>query len=506
MGKGHAEKGAVVAGVIARRFGMTDAEAELTEFLVRQHLTMSHLSQRRDLADPDVVARFAEKVGDEARLIALYLLTLCDTAMTAPNNLSAWKDELLRDLVLRTRARFGGRPVEARGHDTRAKVMQLADDPAATAVVDAFDPRLFTQLTPRQAARHARLLAGARDRVPPVALEVHCYPMKGHSELALVAPDAPGVLAAIAGALAAHRVDVLGAVLGRVEVDAGARRRRVLRPRPQGRGDRRRRRERWSRLLADLRELLAGPGDTGGVAKLMARRRPPSGLPPRVTPRVATEIRLHDDSTRATIVEVTTRDRVGVLHAITQTFAELGLDISLAKVATEGEKVADVFYVTRGGDKLTDPAGGARRACPTPRGRAGDGVSVANDAAMRAEARGPKPEARPWRWPGPGQARGWGQVWLVSRPRAARLEHERGRPAAGHWPRRHTARHLPRAGAGAVAGVGRARRGHRPRRRDPGRWCRDIRTAITPARRWCCRYRSSRSPRSARRCAARPSR
>ena len=62
---------------------------------------------------------------------------------------------------------------------------------------------------------------------------------------------------------------------------------------------------------------------------------------------VATEIKLHDDSTAATIVEVFTLDRVGVLYAITQTLAELGLDISLAKVSTEGEKVADVFYRTK---------------------------------------------------------------------------------------------------------------------------------------------------------------
>ena len=66
------------------------------------------------------------------------------------------------------------------------------------------------------------------------------------------------------------------------------------------------------------------------------------------------ELRIHDDSTQATIVEVFTRDRVGVLYAITQTLADLGLDISLAKVSTEGEKVADVFYVTRGGHHITD--------------------------------------------------------------------------------------------------------------------------------------------------------
>ena len=73
-----------------------------------------------------------------------------------------------------------------------------------------------------------------------------------------------------------------------------------------------------------------------------------------MTPGVPTEIRIHDDSTQATIVEVFTRDRVGVLYAITQTLADLGLDISLAKVSTEGEKVADVFYVTRAGKQITD--------------------------------------------------------------------------------------------------------------------------------------------------------
>ena len=57
-------------GAVARRLGMTDADVELAEFLVRQHLTMSHLSQRRDLSDPEVIARFAEQVGDDEQLVA----------------------------------------------------------------------------------------------------------------------------------------------------------------------------------------------------------------------------------------------------------------------------------------------------------------------------------------------------------------------------------------------------------------------------------------------------
>jgi len=360
LGKGHAEKGAVIAGEVANKLGLSAADAATVEFLVRQHLTMSHLSQRRDLSDPDVIARFAERVGSEERLAELYLLTLCDTAMTAPDNLSAWKDGLLRELMLLTRAHFRGEPGggdEARSRDARAEL----DDPAARAILDGIDPRLLVQLTPRQAVRHAKLAASTAAREPRVGLEVHCFPIKGHSELAIVAPDMPGVLAAIAGALTANRVDVLGAILGHTTSripDPSTSTMvmdlffvRDLKGEAIPDDD-----PRWPRLLADLRAILASTPDARAVAELIARRRPPSGLPPRVTPGVATEIKLHDDSTQATIVEIATRDRVGVLYAITHSLAELGLDISLAKISTEGEKVADVFYVTRGGHRITDAA------------------------------------------------------------------------------------------------------------------------------------------------------
>ncbi|HEU4728761.1 MAG TPA: [protein-PII] uridylyltransferase [Kofleriaceae bacterium] len=363
LGKGHAEKGAVVAGAAARRLGMSEADAELTEFLVRQHLTMSHLSQRRDLSDPDVIERFAERIDDDERLIQLYLVTLCDTAMTAPDNLTAWKADLLRDLMLRTRAYFRSLAAEARdasgaaSPDAKTKVAQLVGgDPALHAIIDAIDPRLFTQLTPRQAARHVRLVEAARAHTPHIAIEVHCFPLKAHSELAIVAPDAPGVLATIAGALTANRVDVLGAVLGHVDLPTGRLVTDVFYVRDLKGAAIPDDDARWNKLGGDLRHLLDGPPDPSKVAALIAQRRSRSGMPRRITPAVVTEIRIHDDSTYATIVEVATRDRVGVLYAITQTLAELGLDILLAKVSTEGERVADAFYVTRGGRRITDDA------------------------------------------------------------------------------------------------------------------------------------------------------
>lgn len=369
LGKGHAEKGAVIAGAVARKFGMPASECALVEFLVRQHLTMSNLSQRRDLSDREVVARFAHRIESEVRLVDLYLLTLCDTAMTAPDNLSAWKDNLLAELMRRTRAYLRGVPdieIVAGEPSGRTKVIELLSQDERP-IVDGIDPRLLVQFTPRQAARHVKLVRSSEGE-PRVALSVHCYPMKGHSELAIVAPDKPGVLAAIAGVLTAHRVDVLGAILGHVDVAPDTASSRIssepmrrlaidvffvrdLKGQAIADGD-----SRWPRVLNDLREYCSDAPNADALTQLIARRRPTSTMPPRITPEVPTEIKLHDDSTQATIIEVATRDRVGMLYAITHALAELGLDISLAKIATEGEKIADVFYVTRGGQRLTDEA------------------------------------------------------------------------------------------------------------------------------------------------------
>ncbi len=278
LGKGHAEKGAVLAAAVARRLGFSERDVEVTELLVRQHLTMSHISQRRDLTDPEVIARFAERIGDDERLTQLYLLTLCDSAMTSPGNMSAWKDELLRTLYLRARehlaaaASADGVPVVPHGDQRRAKVLALlaggesvgmssaaislpgmgawlATRPASSsgsgsvtgsvagsvtgsgsgsgsgsvagsgpasgtfAVVDpvtllvcAIDDRFLAQLSARQAARHVRLVGATRARGARVGLLVTHLPLKGHSEVAVVAPDAHGVLAAITGALVAHRL------------------------------------------------------------------------------------------------------------------------------------------------------------------------------------------------------------------------------------------------------------------------------------------------------------
>lgn len=374
LGKGHAEKGARLAGAVARRLGLSEPEALRTELLVRQHLTMAHLSQRRDLNDPDVIRRFAERIGSEEALAQLYLLTRCDTAMTAPGNLSEWKDQLLGELYQRARDLFRGTGAAAAGPGgedrslaatrERARELLAGDAPELVPVVDQLDDRFVAALSPRQITRHLALAHSRAQSGVPVDIEVAAFPLKGHTQVAVVADDSHGLLGHIAGVLAAHRVSIDAAVVTTVERPGGS----EAAPAPALALDLFYVRDRfgkaiaaddarWDAIRADLaRVVRADVGPSRAVVELLDRRRRRSTLRPRITPAVATVVQVMDDaSDQLTVVEVATRDRVGVLHTITSTMAELGLDIHLAKVSTEGEKVADAFYVSEsgGGGKLS---------------------------------------------------------------------------------------------------------------------------------------------------------
>src|SRR6185503_19500038 len=174
------------------------------------------LSQRRDLTDPDVIRRFGERIGmgDERALGELYLLTRCDTAMTSPGNLSAWKDQLLGELYTRTRDLFCGAAADEGAARAATPVRQRVRELLATAggpavdLVDRLDDRTVLALTPRQIARHLLLVGRRRAAGAPVDIEVTPYPLKGHTEVAVVADDSLGLLSHIAGVLAAHRVSI----------------------------------------------------------------------------------------------------------------------------------------------------------------------------------------------------------------------------------------------------------------------------------------------------------
>jgi [protein-PII] uridylyltransferase len=99
LGSPHDEKGAVLSERIAARLGLIPADVRLVEFLVREHLFMSHTSQRRDLEDVSLIVHFAKGCENEEKLRQLFLLTFCDLASTGPKTMTHWKSELMADLV-----------------------------------------------------------------------------------------------------------------------------------------------------------------------------------------------------------------------------------------------------------------------------------------------------------------------------------------------------------------------------------------------------------------------
>jgi [protein-PII] uridylyltransferase len=278
--------------------------------------------------------------------------------MTAPGNLSEWKATLLKELYEKTRAylRRGpdllGADRSARVKARRRQVAELLEEPAETvgAWLDRMPDRYVAMLTPRTLADHVRLARGLAGR--PAALHVARTAKKGVTEVLLAARDRKGLLARAAGVFLAHRIDVMGAQIfsrppgaedGGLALDVFLVRDRAGRAIPASD-------PRWERVEADLARVLEG-GET--VADLVARRREGGKLPPRLTPHVATEIEIDNDvSEEFTVVDVYTHDRPGVLFAITQTLTDLGLDITFSRVATEAERVADVFYLAR----VDDPA------------------------------------------------------------------------------------------------------------------------------------------------------
>src|SRR5690606_28317552 len=102
-GGDHSELGAVDAREFCAAHGLSEGDTALVEWLVRRHLLMSVTAQKQDIADPDVIHRFATEVADRERLDLLYLLTCADIAGTSPKLWNAWKDRLLADLYTATR-------------------------------------------------------------------------------------------------------------------------------------------------------------------------------------------------------------------------------------------------------------------------------------------------------------------------------------------------------------------------------------------------------------------
>ncbi|MFI7342131.1 [protein-PII] uridylyltransferase [Streptomyces sp. NPDC050085] len=330
IGKGwpgdHSVAGEIIARDVAARIGFDRADVTVLACLVRHHLLLIETATRRDLEDPATVRAVADAVGSVGTLELLHALTEADALATGPAAWSTWRGSLVADLVKRVAAVLAGdEPVDA--------VASVTAEPTAEQERLALEAlRTGGPVLALRAQTEAVPDGSAGEAGDPEPLGV---------ELLIAVPDQPGVLPAVAGVLAVHRLAVRaaelraltfpeageGAVLlldWRVAAEYGSL--------PQA-----------ARLRADLVRALDGSLDiTARLAERDAaypRRRGVVAPPPRVTVASAA-------SRLATVIEVRAQDAPGLLHRIGRALEAADVRVRSAHVSTLGANAVDAFYVT----------------------------------------------------------------------------------------------------------------------------------------------------------------
>ncbi|MCY0934468.1 [protein-PII] uridylyltransferase [Streptomyces sp. H34-S4] len=327
IGKGwpgdHSVAGETIARDMALRVGFDAEDVAVLGALVRHHLLLIDTATRRDLDDPATVKAVAEAVGSPGTLEILHALTEADALATGPAAWSAWRGSLVADLVARVAAVLAGAA------------------PAATAL----------EIPSTEQERLA--VEALRTGEPVLALHARQEEDAVGVELVVAVPDQPGVLPAVAGVLALHRLTVRAADLRSLELPDQLGEVLVLRWRvaaeygalPEA-----------ARLRSDLVRALDGsldvPAKLADREAAYPRRRGVVPPPPRVT--VVPEV-----SSLATVLEVRAPDAVGLLHRIGRALESCGARVRSAHVSTLGANAVDTLYVTTAEGKPLDPAGAA---------------------------------------------------------------------------------------------------------------------------------------------------
>ncbi len=350
LGGGHSEKGAVIARDVAGRLGLNEDESRELEFLVRHHLVMSHLSQRRDIHDDKLVVDFARRVGSPEALKRLYLLTYADMRATGPKVWNNWKDMLLAEAYLRVQEVFacGFEPEDRAARIARIRERVPAEVGAARGDDSALEcaeflaamPDHYLLTTPEAVLpAHAEMIHRLRGGEDPVTSVEH-RPQNEFSEFTVVTRDRPGLFATITGVLAASGMNIVAARIATSDdgIVVDAFRVSHLERREIALDD-----ERWQRARDLLDDVLAGKRDLAGI---LARAEKPGILDRRKARPMAVQVVADNEVSDAhTVLEIYARDRVGLLHRIATALLALGLDIHLALITTNVDQVLDVFYV-----------------------------------------------------------------------------------------------------------------------------------------------------------------
>jgi [protein-PII] uridylyltransferase len=347
-GGDHSDLGSRDARRFCREHGLAREDSALVEFLVQHHLSMSRVAQKEDLADEAVIRRFAELVGSERRLIALYLLTVADIRGTSPKVWNAWKGKLLEDLFRSTRRLLGGGSVAAtavlEGRKEEAlRILRLygLSDAARDALWNELDVVYFLRHSAQDIAWHTRSLY-ARVATDKPVVRARLARIGEGAEVLIYVRDEKDLFARVCGYFDSRNLSILDA---RIHTTRHGYALDTFLVTDNGRTPH------YRELLTQIEHELAAwiaerhelPPPVKGRMSRQSRHFP-------VTP----ELRLAPDERGSRyLLSVTATDRIGLLYSIARVLTRHRLNVHTAKILTLGERAEDMFLVS--GAELDQP-------------------------------------------------------------------------------------------------------------------------------------------------------
>jgi [protein-PII] uridylyltransferase len=366
----HALAGGKLAAKVARRLGLDGATTHALRLLIEEHLTMAHISQRRDLGDPEEVTAFAQTIQNFENLRMLTLHTCADSLATSDKLWNDFKESLLWELHHKTRENLlgGSGFLRAEAKLKELLAQQVREELPKTIHEEEIQahfrslPARYYQIYPvpliaRDVALAHRFMARQLSEDPRGGLEAFVSwtndPDRGYTSAKVCTWDRTGLFNAISGAFAASDLNILGAqvftrsdniVLDEFYVTESG-----------GGLVGRDKREAFEELL---NRILTGEDvDIPALLKKYAPQRSRTETEMLEEKDIWFRIQFDNQSSQdRTVIEIQVADRPSLLYHISKTLTEAGLNIFLAKIVTDMGGAVDSFYVAeKDGGRITSP-------------------------------------------------------------------------------------------------------------------------------------------------------
>ncbi len=341
-GGDHSELGAIEARIFSERHHIDKEDSDLLVWLVRHHLLMSQTAQRQDIYDPKTIEHFCQQLPHPRYLDYLYLLTVADICGTNPNLWNVWKDSLLKELykaakhmlhkeqeLLDETALIASRKQEA----LDILIAEEAEPQSIERLWSQFKGKYFLHESPEVIARHTRAILSCKE-FPLVMIMPHHS--QGGTEVFIYMPHHEERFTITTSVLSNHHVTIQEAAITTCDNQFDLDTYIILDDHNQAFFD--------NQKSQAIQQALCHHLANTGIVPPISRKRLPRAL---AHFNVKTQISYSEDTpNHHTRLFLVTNDRPGLLATVSRVFLTLNIHLHNAKIATAGERVEDMFYIT----------------------------------------------------------------------------------------------------------------------------------------------------------------